>query len=91
MGKLKEKQNKENFYEKARGDSLQELAGKIGPANVPGTRPVGPASSPDPPGRPERKDAEVDLANVCPIGTTELCYCKETYRCPPCNEREVER
>ena len=34
--KNKEKQKKENFYEKARGDSFQKFAGKIGPANVPG-------------------------------------------------------
>ena len=40
---------------------------------------------------------------ICPAGTTDLycpagatgpallCYCKDTYRCPPCNERDVKK
>ena len=108
MEKPEEKQKKEKFYEKARGDSLQELAGKIGLANVPGMPGVTTSCL--------AGATKVDFTNVpgqpgvttyCPAGATDpycpagatgptdtaeaFCYCKDTYRCPPCNERDVER
>ena len=84
--KNKGKQAKDKFWGKVRGDSLQELAGKFDLTNVPeqpGVTIYCPVGATDP---------------HCPAGVTgptdiaeALCYCKDKYRCPPCNKREVER